>query len=142
MTTRRILPTRSRRTCTSLVVFDEVERFMAQRPVSRNTWQYQTMVKASRGEDANELHARHSSLRGCRGAQAPVMGEHTWHSLLKACLALSTIVQLGIFTNGIHVATMASVTTCVLRSMELLTLLFGFGHWARFMLLSVDNYDG
>ena len=62
--------------------------------------------------------------------------------VVERMLALSTIVQLGIFTNGIHVATMASVTSCVLRSMELLMLLFGFGHWAHLMLLSVDNYDG
>ena len=117
MTTRQTLPTRSRRICTSLVVFDDVEWLMAQRQVSGDTWQYQTMVKASRGEDANEIHARHSSLTGCQGAHAPMIGEHT---------ALSTIVQLGIFTNGIHAAIIASVTSCVLRSMELLTLLFGF----------------
>lgn len=81
MTIRQILPTRSRRICTSLAVFDEVEQLQT----SRDTWQYQTMVKASRGEDANAYHAGHSGLTGCRGAHAPMIGEHTWRYLLKAC---------------------------------------------------------
>ena len=85
MTIPQILPTRSRRICTSLAVFDEVERLMAQLQASRDTWQYQTMMKASRDEDANAYHAGHSGLTGCRGAHAPVIGEHTWRYLLKAC---------------------------------------------------------
>ena len=44
---------------------------------------------------------------------------------VESMLVLSTIVQLEIFTKGSHVATIASVTSCVLRSMWLLMFLFG-----------------
>ena len=64
-TIRRILPIRNRRTCISPAVSDESERLMAQGQVSGDTWQYQTMVEASRSDDANGIHARHSSLTGC-----------------------------------------------------------------------------